>query len=306
MSTCAGSATESVNDAPVDRVAVLSDTHGVLPAVQAVLAEPLVRSAGLVVVTGDIATGPQPVEVLELLLSLGERVLLVRGNADRELVEAVDLATVGEPAGNGVEVGRVAADDGAAVDDGDGQAAKDSITRWAADELRARPDLVSLLRGLPHPVTVDVTGFGPVLFCHGTPRSDDEVVLVDSRPRRWTEVFAEVADDIRTVVCGHTHMPFVRLADRRLVVNPGSVGMPYGGAGAHWALLEDGAVTLRTTRFDIERARLSIAAASGYPGVDKFTDEYLNSRSSDFDALTAFGPRDGRSRVVTPPPGRGS
>ena len=67
-------------------------------------------------------------------------------------------------------------------------------------------------------------------FCHGTPRDDNEVVLVDTRLERWAEAFAGLPDEVRTVVCGHTHMPFARLVDRRLVVNPGSVGMPYGRA----------------------------------------------------------------------------
>ena len=258
-------------------VVVLSDIHGVLPALEAVLAEPIVRAADLLVVTGDIAAGPQPSDVLDRLIGLGERVLLVRGNADRELVELVDAG-------------------GPSVAAGDG----DPVSAWAARQLRRRPDLVAVLRALPHPVTVDVAGFGPVLFCHGTPRADDEVVLVDSRPQRWTEVFGALADDVRTVVCGHTHMPFVRLADRRLVINPGSVGMPYGGAGAHWAVLDGGAVTLRTTVFDIARARVSIAAASDYPDVDAFTDDYLYSRASDFEALAAFGPRDGRSTDTSP------
>ncbi|HEY0692644.1 MAG TPA: metallophosphoesterase, partial [Kribbella sp.] len=69
----------------MERVAVLSDIHGVLPALEAVLAEPDVRGAELVVLTGDIAAGPQPVETLDLLVSLGERAVWVRGNADREL-----------------------------------------------------------------------------------------------------------------------------------------------------------------------------------------------------------------------------
>jgi len=70
----------------VSQVAVLSDIHGVLPVLEAVLAEPEVAAADLVVVTGDHASGPQPAAVLDRLLALGERVLLVRGNADRELV----------------------------------------------------------------------------------------------------------------------------------------------------------------------------------------------------------------------------
>ena len=68
-------------------VAVLSDIHGVLPALDAVLAEPAVQAAERIVLTGDIAAGPQPVPVLDRLLGLGDRVTWVRGNADRELVE---------------------------------------------------------------------------------------------------------------------------------------------------------------------------------------------------------------------------
>ena len=130
--------------------------------------------------------------------------LLVRGNADRELVELArgEVDEVGDP-----------------------------IAEWAATQLS--PAHVELLAGLPYPVILDLEGFGPVLFCHGTPGDDAEVVLVDTRLARWASVFAGLPDEVRTVVCGHTHMPFVRLADRRLVVNPGSVGMPYGGAGAH-------------------------------------------------------------------------
>jgi predicted phosphodiesterase len=248
------------------RVAVLSDIHGVLPALDAVLAEPDVTSADAIVVTGDICSGPQPVAVLDRLLGLGDRVTLVRGNADRELVEIVDGATAEYP-----------------------------IDGWAAGQLAGRPDLVDLIRALPHPVTLDVDGFGAVLFCHGTPGSDIEVVLVDTRPSRWADAFADLPDDVGTVVCGHTHMPFARLVDRRMVVNSGSIGMPYGGTGAYWALLANGGVTLRRSDYDVEAARAAIRTDSDYPDVDEWTAEYLTGRHSDLDALAAFGPRDGRN-----------
>ena len=61
-------------------VAVLSDIHGVLPALDAVLAEPAVAGADRIVLTGDIAAGPQPTAVLDRLLGLGDRVTWVRGN----------------------------------------------------------------------------------------------------------------------------------------------------------------------------------------------------------------------------------
>lgn len=251
-----------------ESVAVLSDVHGVLPALEAVLAEPDVIAAERIVVTGDLAAGPQPVAVLDRLLGLGDRVRLIRGNADRELVQLVDGGAASVP---------------------------DPITPWAAAQLAGRPDLVAALRALPHPVVLEVGGFGPVLFCHGTPREDDEVVLVDSCAQRWTEVFAELDDAVRTVVCGHTHMPFVRLVDGRTVINPGSVGMPYGRTGAHWAQLRDGAVTLRRTVFDIPAARAQIVAESSYRDVADWTDYFLNARASDFEALRVFGPHDGRT-----------
>nr|WP_246101095.1 metallophosphoesterase family protein [Streptomyces cyaneus] len=69
-----------------------------------------------------------------------------------------------------------------------------------------------------------------------------------------------------TVVCGHTHMPFVRLAHGRLVINPGSIGMPNGRTGAHWARLGPG-VELRTTHFDIEAAATQLDQDSSYPDI---------------------------------------
>jgi putative phosphoesterase len=142
------------------------------------------------------------------------------------------------------------------------------------------------------PLTVVLDG---VLFCHATPRDDEEVVLVDSRPARWAEVFAGLGGEITGVVCGHTHMPFARLVDRRTVINPGSVGMPYGGAGAHWALLGGpGQVSLRVTPFDLDDACARIAAESSYPGAAEFADFFVRSRASDLEALASFGPRDGR------------
>lgn len=247
-------------------VAVLSDIHGVLPALDAVLAEPDVRAAERIVLTGDIAAGPQPVEVIDRLTALGDRAVWVRGNADRELVELARDPELAAPV---------------------------PIDRYAADRLM--PAHVARLDGLPHPVILEVDGFGRVLFCHGTPREDDEVVLVDTCLEKWREVLAGVPADVTTVVCGHTHMPFVRLVERRLVVNAGSIGMPYGPVGADWVLLAGGAVTVRKTTYDVEAARAAIRAACTYPDIDAWTDEYLHARNSDADALTAFAPRDGRT-----------
>jgi predicted phosphodiesterase len=81
----------------VQTVAVLSDIHGMLVALDQVLAEPAVEAADLVVVTGDHTWGPQPTEVLDRLTSLGDRVVLIRGNADRELLMMSRARMSGSP-----------------------------------------------------------------------------------------------------------------------------------------------------------------------------------------------------------------
>ncbi|MEV8537001.1 metallophosphoesterase family protein [Streptomyces sp. NPDC051211] len=249
----------------LSQVAVLSDIHGVLPALEAVLDEPEVRAADRIVLTGDITAGPQPARVLDLLTGLGDRVIWISGNADRELLE---------------------------YRRGQRAAIPDPIAPWAAEQLRR--DHLDLLARLPNSLTLTLRGMEKVLFCHATPRDDEEVVLVDSSLDRWQEVFGDLDADVRTVVLGHTHMPFVRLAHGRLVINPGSVGMPYGRTGAHWALLGPG-VELRTTNYDIEAAISHVTQDSSYPEITEWADYFLRAHASDADALAAFGPRDGRT-----------
>src|SRR3954454_19889521 len=143
----------------VMRVAVLADIHGNLPALEAVLAEVEAAGADRLVVLGDIGLGPVARETLDLLAALGERAVWVHGNCERELGSAYD---------------------GAAVPGPNGDAARDAAALVSA----AQRDLVD---GLPLTVSLDVDGLGPVLFCHATPRRDDEMVLVDSPMRRWQE-----------------------------------------------------------------------------------------------------------------------
>ena len=72
-------------------VATLYDIHGNLAALEAVLAE--IPDDATIVVGGDICfAGEQPAEVLERLRALGERVVWVRGNTDREITTESHLS----------------------------------------------------------------------------------------------------------------------------------------------------------------------------------------------------------------------
>jgi predicted phosphodiesterase len=238
------------------RAAVLADIHANLPALDAVLAEPDVAGADVVVLLGDIALGPMPGPTLDRLAELGDRAVWVHGNCERELITAFDGGEI--PGPNGDQARATAA----------------LIDRNHRDRLD----------GLPLTVTLDIDGLGPTLFCHASPRRDDEMLLVDSPPERWAAALEGVEAGV--VVCGHTHMPFDRLMGGRRILNPSSVGMPYGHPGAGWALLGPD-VTLRQTRYDAEAAGAAIRA-SRYADAQAWAAEYVLNHYSDTDALEAF------------------
>jgi diadenosine tetraphosphatase ApaH/serine/threonine PP2A family protein phosphatase len=127
----------------------------------------------------------------------------------------------------------------------------------------------------------------------------DAIVLLDSPVEWFGEAFAGVQE--QTVVCGHTHMPFDRLAGGRRIVNPGSVGMPYGPPGtlAYWALLGP-EVRLRRTTYDLQDAAARMRR-SAWPGAAEFVAEnVLHGPPSDAEALGIFTSRaqERRSRSV--------
>jgi putative phosphoesterase len=211
----------------VTRVAVLNDIHGNLPALEAVLQEVVRDEVDAIVIGGDVSVGPYPRETLERLQGLGETVRFLRGNADREAVT--------ESAHAGVE--------------------------WTSERLT--DDQRALLAGLPTTISLEVDGLGPVLFCHGSPRSDEEILTKVSPDERVRVALAGVEE--RVVVCGHTHRQFDRVVDSWRLVNAGSVGMPYEGRpGAYWTLLGPD-VQPRRTEYDVEAAATAIQAL-GFPG----------------------------------------
>jgi putative phosphoesterase len=201
------------------RVATLYDVHGNLPALEAVLAE--IPDDATIVVGGDVVLGgTHPSETLERLRGLGDRVVWIRGNADRELKP-------GEPA---------------LAPAGLLDATRVALTGEQIDFLYAQPLTAQIDR---------------VLFCHATPRNDVDIFTERTPEERLVEIFAGVDADV--VVCGHTHMQFERTIAGKRVLNSGSVGMPYENEpGAYWMLdLEhrrtgyDGAVLAESSRDEV-------------------------------------------------------
>jgi diadenosine tetraphosphatase ApaH/serine/threonine PP2A family protein phosphatase len=94
---------------------------------------------------------------------------------------------------------------------------------------------VAWLQSLPEQLELEIDGLGRVLFVHGWPRSDEEMLLRTASEERLATILEGVEADV--VVCGHTHMQFDLPHGSKRVVNAGSVGLPYGRAGAHWVEL---------------------------------------------------------------------
>ena len=137
----------------------------------------------------------------------------------------------------------------------------DETAAWCNDRLD--DDARAFIADLPTTVTLD-----GVLYCHGSPRRDDEILTAATPEDVAAEALADVTEE--TVVGGHTHHQYDRRIGRHRLVNAGSVGLPYeGDAAAFWALVEDGDVHLRRTPYDVAAA-VERLHATGYPGLGDF------------------------------------
>jgi predicted phosphodiesterase len=218
--------------------------HGNLPALEAVLAQ---AGDARLVFGGDMAAGPLPAETLDRITGLDA--LCIRGNADRELL--------GGPSGG-------------------------LIDEWVVGQLEDRHR--DFIAGLPEQVELEVEGVGRVLFCHGSPRSDEEMIL-KTTPDEWLrEMLADVEADL--VVCGHTHMQFDRSVDGRRVVNAGSVGLPYGAPGAHWLRLGPDVEHMRTP-YDSDSFADRVKTLE-WPLAERFAEENIRSVPSEEETLEFF------------------
>ena len=103
-----------------------------------------------------------------------------------------------------------------------------------------------------------------MLFCHASPRRDDEMLTRLSSPERCGRTHW-AASQRALVVAGHTHQQDDRVVGGVRFVNAGSVGLPYEGDGAaRWLWVADGEPELRHTAYDAARAGARILAA-GWP-----------------------------------------
>jgi predicted phosphodiesterase len=202
------------------RIALLSDIHGNLAALEAVIEDTRRRAVTRIVNLGDSLSGPLlPLQTARFLMR--QDWLQLAGNHERQLLEFTE---------------------------------KGGGRSDAHAHAQLTPEVFAWMRTLKHAQPLD----DEVFLCHGTPRSDVEGFL-DSvegdhmRPATDAELAergalsSPAADEPRVIACGHTHIPRVmQTAAGQLLVNPGSVGLQAyedtvpGKSGPHHYRVEGG------------------------------------------------------------------
>lgn len=246
------------------RVAALYDLHGNLTALEAVLEEIRQAAVDQVVVGGDVVPGPMARETLECLLDLQIPLQFIQGNG--EVAVLVEMTGMEAPPWYRMLPEQARA-----------------IVRWQAQQLH--PEDQRLLASWPKTLRMQIEGLGEVLFCHATPRDENEIFTRLTPEERLLPVFEGL--EVPLVVCGHTHMQFDRTIGRIRVVNAGSVGMPFAQPpGAYWLLLGPD-VQLQRTPYDFTKAAEAIRRTD-FPNLEALAVRYVLRPPSEAETLELF------------------
>lgn len=240
-------------------IAALYDIHGNLPALEAVLEEIRQLQVDQILIGGDVLPGPMPHETLRCLQDLDLPVSFIYGNGEVAVLEQLagkDPTAVPEP--------------------------YRPIIRWNAQQLDSKQE--QFLASWPKTIRVEVPRLGGVLFCHATPRHENELFTQLTPERCLLPVFSAL--DVSVVVCGHTHMQFDRMVGKTRIINAGSVGMPFGEPGAYWIALGPD-VQFRRTSYDLASAAQRIRNTD-YPQAEDFATGNVLQPPSEAKMLELF------------------
>lgn len=219
------------------RIAVLSDIHGNLTALEAVIADLRARAPDLVVHGGDLCSGSRSPEVVDRIRALGWPG--VYGNTDEALWDPdkadAYLAGVGLNAMRGIVAEQ---------------------TAFTVAELG--PDRLAWLCSLPLRWTAH-----DLAVVHSTPDSVWSIVAANASDEELARTYEPLAS--RRVVYGHIHQPFVRQLPGFLLANSGCLSLSYDGdPRAAYVLVDPDGIDIRRVEYDVEREARALVS-SGFP-----------------------------------------
>ncbi len=182
------------------RIAVIADIHGNMPALESVLADLETQKVDEVLVGGDlVGRGPQGSQVVRRIADLGWPT--IRGNHEEYLLEF----RRGKVPADWLETDEWAA------------------SRWMATELS--DDDEAFIDALPFSLTS--RNDQGIRLVHGSPRSTNEGIGPWSSNEELSAHLESI--DEQVLVCAHTHRPLEHRSGSALIVNVGSVGLPFNG-----------------------------------------------------------------------------
>lgn len=180
------------------KVAVISDIHGNISALNNVLEDINKQNIKRILILGDLAImGAEPNETINLIRNLEHNydIDIIQGNTDLFIINEA-LPNVPDFAKNAI------------------QYAKDTISH----------ENLSFLKILPEKKSLKI-GETTILMTHGSPRKNDENILPAKSIAEIKPMIENVNETI--ILCGHTHLPAGYQIEKQTIVNVGSVGRPF-------------------------------------------------------------------------------
>jgi len=224
------------------RVAVVSDIHGNLTAFEAVLADIQQASPDLILHGGDLADGgSSPIEIVDRIRALGWQGVM--GNTDEMLVQPASLEDFASQSS--------------------APPALWAAIRDIASATRSRlgDERLAWLRELSRAKTVE-----NLALVHATPESCWRAPAAAATDAELEAIYSPLGQPV--IVFGHTHLPSIRniAGHPDLLINTGSVGLPYDGdSRASYLILEESIPSIRRVEYNVEK-ELKALCSCGLPG----------------------------------------
>jgi putative phosphoesterase len=238
------------------RIGVISDIHGSILPLESIFKEMLDESVDSIICCGDlVAFGPNPGEVLNFLDSM-DAIQIIRGNTDRW----IEMIVHGERDFEEPVVSKV-----------------EASLRWTVERLGKK--IERFVNRYPPSLDLEYEG-KRILVRHGSMDSDTDGVLPNMDLSDLERSMETAGCDI--FLCGHTHVPFTRVFERKWIVNCGSTGMPLDLIPKpSWALLaiEKNDISVEIFRIDYNSDKvIADLQASGMPRADIFVERIKRAK----------------------------
>lgn len=187
------------------KIAVISDVHGNMQALKAVLKKIRFHRCDKVIGLGDYAmAGPQPVEAVDWFIQAKEEMewILIQGNTDKLIADYTEDLFEAVKAKYPMMANALQKDV--------------ELLNWRHKDF---------LRSLPNQLNLEFEGV-KFLLCHGSPRKNNEDILPDTPLETIEEMIKDT--DANIILCGHTHIPCgFQTVSKKTILNAGSVGRPF-------------------------------------------------------------------------------